>query len=79
LKPTLIFETLEARRSVEESEGSTYYDKMESLLKSLGYQLFSLSDGQFSPTSIRDTSEDTLAVHMDNEKHFEIVSKKCEA
>ncbi len=63
-RPTIIFETLKDRREKRRQEGKDLYENMEIFLKRLGYLLFRIEqDGTYIETSLKETSEDTLAVH----------------
>ena len=61
-KPTIIFETLKNRRE----RRPQVYEDLEIFLQRLGYLLFRIeSDDTYTKTSIKETSEDTLAIHQD--------------
>lgn len=64
LKPTLLFETLQGRRKRRLQEGNNLYERMESFLRGIGYILFRIEDdGSYEETTLKETSEDTLAIH----------------
>lgn len=76
LKPTLLFETLVARREEQRERGSSYYDDLEKLLLDIGYVLFAINEtGGYTRTSLDSSSQDTLAIHSSNAAHLKIAAK----
>ena len=63
-RPTILFETLQNRRKRRLQEGNDLYTRMEAFLRERGYLLFRIEgDGLCRETALKDTSEDTLAIH----------------